>query len=159
MYVSSFFTTFQANRKLTYDLLQQLDEGSLCKIWPRPGLDTFSKHFQEMAMVQEAFVQALASGKMDFARVPDVFSFSNEVKSALNSRLGKADDGLATALKGDICSVIDWEGMPLPVEQHLVNLISHEVFHQGMMAMAIYMLRLPMPESWVNSWALPASRT
>jgi hypothetical protein len=43
----------------------------------------------------------------------------------------------------------------LPVEQHFVNIISHEVFHQGMMTMHMYQSHTAMPVSLIESWSLP----
>jgi len=158
MHLWAFAETFAVNRKLTYDLLEQLTEDELRRSWPRPGLDTFAKHFQEMAAVQTAFVNALSSADMDFSNVPGVFSFADEAKEALRKQLHDADALLATTLNGkQIAATVNWEGMHLPVDQHFTNLISHEVFHQGMMTMVLYQFGLPIPASWITSWALPPS--
>ena len=71
------FQNFCVNRQLTYDILAQLSEGDLLQKWSRPGLDSFSKHFQEVASVQNAFSEAMITGKMDFSKVPGVFEFQN----------------------------------------------------------------------------------
>lgn len=158
MDLSVFSETFAANRKLTYDLLDHLGEPDLERKWPRPGLDTFAKHFAEMAAVQQAFILALISARMDFSSVPDVFSFADEPKQVLRRRLQDADSALAETLaKKKVSSTVSWDDTSLPVEQHFTNLVSHEVFHHGMMVMALYQLGLPIPESWRTSWALPPS--
>ena len=152
---------FTVNRQLTYALLEQLTEEDLQRQWSRPGLDTFSKHFQEMAAVQLAFISAMTmgdSGIMDFSSVPDVFAFNQEnEKGKLQNLLASADKKLEEALHGEVNTVVKWEDIEIAAEGHLVNLISHEVFHQGQMALALYSLNLPIPESWRFNWALPAS--
>jgi uncharacterized damage-inducible protein DinB len=152
-----FLQAFGVNRRLTYDLLEQLTEEELQREWPRPGLNTFSKHFQEMASVQLAFISALTTGVMDFSSVPDVFAFPQENdKSKLKHLLTVADQKLEAALSGEVNAVVRWDDIEIPVEGHLNNLVSHEVFHQGQMTLALYLLQLPIPQSWQFNWALPA---
>lgn len=152
---------FAVNRKLTYDLLEQLTEADLQRQWPRPGLDTFSKHFQEMASVQLAFISAMttgATGVMDFSSVPDVSAFQQENdKEKLKHLLAMADQKLEAALNGEVNAVVRWDDIEIPIEGHLNNLVSHEVFHHGQMTLALYLLQLPIPESWRFNWALPPS--
>lgn len=156
-----FLQTFGVNRRLTYDLLEQLTEQDLQRQWPRPGLDTFSKHFQEMASVQLAFISALTTGEtgvMDFLTVPDVFAFPQENdKIKLKHLLTVADQKLEAALSSEVNAVVRWDDIEIPVEGHLNNLVSHEVFHHGQMTLALYALQLPIPKSWQFNWALPPS--
>lgn len=147
---------FSANRRLTLDLLEALSAQELERKWPRPGLDTFSQQIQEMAQVQLACVTALRTGVMDFSPVPAVTDFPGGVgKEHLRELLKEADGKLEGALQGPIKASIRWDDMELPVEAHLTNLLAHEVFHQGQMAMAMYLLKIQVPESWRLSWALP----
>lgn len=150
--------TFLANRALTLDLLQSLGSEDLERVWPRPGLDSFSKHLNEMAQVQRAFIKALSTGTMDFTSVPDVFGFpSGSPRESLLAELNAADEELQARVEEvDPEQVVDWgDEMRIPADQHLVNLVSHEVFHQGMMVMAMYLFQIPIPESWIFNWALP----
>lgn len=156
--IAHFLQGFGVNRQLTYDLLWQLTEDELQRQWPRPGLDTFSKHFQEMAAVQLAFISAMKTGVMDFSSVPDVSAFKQQNdKAKLKELLAFADKDLEDALGGEVEALVKWDEIEIPVEGHLVNLISHEVFHQGQMTLALYSLKLSIPESWRFNWALPPS--
>jgi uncharacterized damage-inducible protein DinB len=149
---------FTVNRKLTYELLDQLSEEALGRKWPRPGLDTFSKHFQEMALVEQSFTKALYSGIMDFSPVPDVFAFMQvPQRERLRAMLGEADASLAKALQGKVKRTVRWDDITIPIEGHFTSLISHEVYHHGQMTLALYALGLDLPESWKRSWALPSS--
>jgi len=49
------------------DFLDILTEVEICYKLPRPGLDTFGKHFLEMAEVQKSYIKALEIGKVDFS--------------------------------------------------------------------------------------------
>lgn len=147
---------FSANRRLTLDLLEALSAQELERRWPRPGLDTFSQQIQEMAQVQLACVSALRSGVMDFSPVPAVTDFPDGVaKERLRELLSEADSKLEEALQGPVKASIRWDDVELPPEAHLTNLLAHEVFHQGQMVMAMYLLKIQVPESWRLSWALP----
>lgn len=148
---------FRMNRQLTYDLLESLTEADLTRKWPRPGLDTFSKQFQEMAAVQNAFIGALSTGVMDFSPVPDVHAFTDITnKDDLVNLLRQADQQFEEVLKNKVRSSVRWDDIDIPAQGHLGNLISHEVFHQGQMLMAVYTLELTLPDSWVTNWAVPA---
>jgi len=152
--------TFAGNRALTFHMLDELSDKDLHRKWPRPGLDTFAKHFSEMAAVERAFADALSAGVMDFSGVPDVFEFKDVAdRPALRQELESADRHLCKSVMAvSLDQVIDWgDGTRLSVSQHLCNVISHEVFHQGQMALAVYALGLKMPHSWVQNWALPAT--
>lgn len=154
----SYLPGFWVHRQLTYELLERLTEEQLQAAWPRPGLDTFSKHFQEMSAVQQAFILAMKTGIMDFSTVPDVFSFIDIYdKKKLKTILQQSDLQLEEAFAGEVSAFVKWDDIELPIEGHLVNLISHEVFHHGQMTLAMYYLKIPIPDSWQFNWALPAS--
>lgn len=147
---------FQVNRCLTFNLLEALSEEELHRCWPRPGLNTLGRQMQEMALVEEAFVAALHSGVMDFSNVPGVSDFPDGLgKARVWAMLHEADSKLEAALQGPVRARIRWDDIHLPVEGHLTNLISHEVFHQGQMALALYLLHIRVPQSWCVNWALP----
>ena len=154
---NNLFITFQENRKLTYDILECLEDKNLYQKWERPGLDNFAKHFSEMASVVNAYTEAILTGNMDFSSVPDVFEFQgNESKIQLKKLLQESDSRLEAALaSAELKDEVFWYDMTLPLEIHLVNIISHEVLHQGMMIMALYKMGLTLPDSLVDNWSLP----
>lgn len=156
---AEFLATWKANRQLTIDVVRSLNPDDLHRPWPRPGLNTFAKHISEMCSVQEAFRHAMESGVMDFAHVPGVFEFAGgEGRDELLDRMKNADADLEeTAKELDWSRSVLWDGLQLSMTGHWTNLISHEVFHQGMMAMTIYAMKLRLPESWQTNWAMPAT--
>lgn len=152
--------TFNANRKITYDILNMLTVEELNKKWDRPGLDTFSKHFQELAAVTNAYAEAMESGNMDFSNVPDVFEFVNIAdKDELVKLLQESDAKMKTIVEQKkYKDEVFWFDMFLPTYIHFTNIISHEIFHQGMMTMFMYQNHIHMPMSLMDNWSLPEVR-
>lgn len=150
-------------RSHTLDFLEMLTEEELCYKLPRPGLDTFGKHFLEMAEVQKAYIKALETGKIDFSvgnyDQPEIY----KKKSKLKAHLKKMDDYMVRTLKGikDVNKEIDWGlGKENPnVLEHLQFLIQHEILHHGQLVAFAYLFSLPIPESIVNTWAFPLNET
>lgn len=151
--------SFAANRKLTIDLLDSVTSEDLHRTFPRPGLNTIAKHIREMAAVQSAFVQAAKAGAMDFSAVPDVDAFEDAGAATLKAELEQADASMNLVAPSDLsCPNVEWDGEPMSLEKHLVSLVAHEVFHQGMITMMLYYFGAKLPDSWVESWALPQAR-
>ncbi|HTT99576.1 MAG TPA: hypothetical protein VMF58_16125 [Rhizomicrobium sp.] len=155
--LDALWMSFVFNRALTYDLLDEVSDEDLLKPWPRPGLDSISKQVQELAAVERAFDQALVSGTMDFSGVPDVMAFDRvSDRAKLKGALKAADEAFAkTIAEGVAKPSVRWDDVDVSSVVHLSNLISHEVFHQGQMAMACYALGIGLPESWRTNWAMP----
>ena len=146
-------------RSHTLDFLEMLTEEEICYKLPRPGLDTFGKHFLEMAEVQKSYIKALETGKIDFSvgnyEQPEIY----EKKSKLRAHFEKMDDYLVRTLERikDVSREIDWGlGKDNPnVLEHLQFLIQHEILHHGQLVAFAYLYSLPIPESIVNTWAFP----
>lgn len=146
-------------RSHTLDFLAILTEDEICYKLPRPGLDTFGKHFLEMAEVQKAYIKALETGKIDFSvgnyEQPKIY----KKKSRLRAHFKKMDNYMVRVLKGirDVNRKIDWGlGKENPsVLEHLQFLVQHEILHHGQLVAFAYLFSLPIPESMVNTWAFP----
>lgn len=151
--------TFLANRKLTYDLINTLSDQQLDILWSRPGLNSFRKHFMEMISVQDAFSNAIESKVMSFDLVPDVYSYNEKMeKNKIIEEMKRADQRLLELFEeASETKRILWFDMELSLFSHLSNLIQHEVFHQGMMTLALYENKISIPASWIENWALPES--
>lgn len=155
--LNNLLMTFQANRKLTYDILESLNDTEIEKKWTRPGLDTFSKHIQEMAAVTNAYAEAMETGNMDFSKVPSVFEFNDKLKKKeLKELLEASDRKLEKIIEEEKYKPeVFWFDMNLPVDIHFVNIISHEVYHQGMMTLFLYQNKIQIPASMMENWSLP----
>jgi len=58
------------HHRMTYSLLERLDDGQLNAEMLKPDLTSFTKHFEEIATVQEAYVHAFHAEKLDFSQLP-----------------------------------------------------------------------------------------
>ena len=125
--------------------------------WPRPGLDTFEKHFHELIAVQKEFIDSMNSGVIDFKGVPSVFDFpeghSNEMILKSFEEIEKHQNEQFKKCK--FKDKIDWFGMALPIEQHICNFVAHETFHQGMILMMFYVFNIKIPKSSIDNWVVP----
>ena len=150
-------------RNHTLDFLEILTEEEICHKLPRPGLNTFGKHFLEMAEVQKAYTKALETGKIDFSvgnyEQPKIYM----KKSKLRAHFKKMDDYMVSILERikDVNREIEWGlGKDNPnVLEHLQFLMQHEILHHGQLVAFAYLFSLPIPESIVNTWAFPLNET
>lgn len=150
-------------RSHTLDFLKILTEEEICYKFPRPGLDTFGKHFLEMAEVQKSYIKALETGKIDFSvgnyDQPEIY----RKKSKLRAHFKIMDRYMVKVVKSvkDVNVKIDWRlGKENPnVLEHLQFLIQHEILHHGQLVAFAYLFSLPIPESIVRNWAFPLNET
>ena len=150
---------FREARKLTYDLLRSLSDRALVEHLPRPDLDTFGKHFQELGDTQESYALGIHSGTMDFSTI----------RSYIDTDLVTSQKGLLAFLQRhdarleEIVSAVgptaavQWPGgEEVSVVEHLGRLTRHEIFHHGQFAAFIYLQNHSFPASWVETWVLPS---
>lgn len=150
-------------RSHTLDFLDILTEEEICYKFPRPGLDTFGKHFLEVAEVQKSYIKALETGKTDFSvgncDERDIY----KKKAKLRAHFKRMDDYMIKVLKStkDVSKEIDWGlGTENPnVLEHLQFLIHHEILHHGQLVAFAYVFSLPIPESMIRTWAFPLNET
>ncbi|HEX8091266.1 MAG TPA: hypothetical protein VF762_20590, partial [Blastocatellia bacterium] len=69
IYLDEVMEAFRDTRGMTFDLLDSLSSSQLAEALPRPDLDTFGKHFQELGDTQESYALAIVSGVMDFGTI------------------------------------------------------------------------------------------
>jgi len=150
-------------RSHTLDFLEILTEKEICYKLPRPGLDTFGKHFLEMAEVQKSYVKALEIGKIDFSvgnyNQPKIYM----KKAKLREQFKEMDKCMIGVLKEikDVNRRIEWGlGKDNPnILEHLQFLIQHEILHHGQLVAFAYLFSLPIPERIINNWAFPLNET
>lgn len=132
------------------------DEGLNAKL-PRPGLDTFCKHFQEMIDAEEAYTKAIKRGRVVFDDMGGNDDYpGDEGAESLLSRMKKADTALQKAARSALDGTeVDWPGLgPKTVHSLIVNLVSHEMFHVGQLVAFCYATGVRLPEALVGSWFL-----
>jgi uncharacterized damage-inducible protein DinB len=148
---------WKRHHDMTYSFLGQLSEEQLHLELPRQGLDTFAKHFQEMADVQESYAEALASGKLDFTRLVNKPPYDGEAKkSELREGYGRADRAIEDGLRN--CPPdrsIDIFGMAGSRADLIQTLLHHELFHHGQLYLLAYGLKIDVPKDWRDFWWIP----
>ncbi len=154
---------WQETRQLTEDLINQLSLEMLNKKLPRPGLDSFAKHFFEMAMVQRAFTDVINDKPLDFSSVERItfqpVDYKIEGKKELIDLLKKSDEYYYATID----KTRDWDksvemfGAKRSKWSILEVVIRHETIHHGQLAAYMYLFRLNLPQSWVDAWAFPVN--
>ena len=125
--------------------------------FPRPGLNSFTKHLEEMVDVQRDYVEAITTGEMVFSHTKDNDDYIGDATAdSMKSLMDSADDEMQRVifgLKGK--QMIMWpEEGEKSLESHLANLCMHEAFHLGQLVAFCYSLNIAIPEPVINMWAL-----
>lgn len=150
---------FREARQLTYDLLAMLSDRQLVADLPRPDLDTFGKHFQELGDTQESYALGIQSGVMDFSTIrtyidADLVSSKERIHAFLLSQDAKLEEILSAVSQK---ASVKWPGgEDVSLAEQLDRLTRHEIFHHGQFAAFIYLKKLRFPKSWVDTWVLPS---
>ena len=148
-------------RQMTFDLLEALSAAQLSAPLPRPDLDTFGKHFQELGDTQESYALAIDSGAVDISTIRTEIDYEmvgskERLRQYLEAKDRQMYDLLAYR-SGD--ETVRWDdGEAITLVEHLSRMIRHELFHQGQFAAYAYLLKIPFPKSWVDTWVLPSKK-
>ena len=149
-------------RRNSLEFIRSLGDEGLAMSLPRPGLDTFCKHFQEMIEVEEVYVNGIKQGSMNFDAMHENDGFpGKESAESLISRMEKVDAELRKAVLAapENASVLWSEDESTSVGSMLVNLVSHEIFHIGQLVAFCYTTGVKLPENIVASWSLSSQNT
>lgn len=143
-------------RSNTIDFLESLSDEQLQKKIPRPGLDSFLKHFQEMADVQEAYLDACETGEMAFDKVKENDEYENNTtREAVLAKMKEQDARIAPLLTNSPNAEVVWdENDKKTISAQIRNLCMHEALHIGQLIAFSYALDIKIPESVVEAWAL-----
>ena len=143
-------------RANTVAFIKQLgDEGLRIKL-PRPALDTFCKHFEEMIAVQEAYVEAISTSEMSFDNCKSDYDYKGlSTAEELLHKIEEADKKMLEVLsKVDVNSEVSWWGEPKTVTNHISSQVSHETLHLGQLIAFCHVLDVKIPQDVVGAWAL-----
>lgn len=155
-WLAQFAKSWQFTRSLTYDFLHALTEENL-SYSPQLEFGTLGKQIRHIGDVQECYIRALETGKVDFSKKRMDFTMEKSLKR-LEDYLREQDNYLYEALakfdKDPIKSEIAWETCKLSVLEHLFLLPQHEAIHQGQWSLAARQAGIDLPKSWVDNWNL-----
>jgi hypothetical protein len=145
-------------RKNSKAFINALGEAGLKKSFPRPGLDTYGKHFEEMIDIQSAYVDAIETGVMNFDNTKENEEYTGKsFSSALLSSMESLDRRLVELAHKNGEKLIEWdEDDKKTVVAQIRNLCIHEAMHIGQLVAFSYVTGVKIPESIMESWALSA---
>lgn len=143
-------------RKNTVAFISTLSQEELIKKLPRPGIDTFMKHFQEMCDVEEAYLNACVSRTMEFDCVKENDEYEgNCTKEEILDRMQQQDDRIQQIISECEDNTIEWDEDDIKtLNSQLRNLCIHETLHLGQLIAFSYVMGFKLPEYVVEGWAL-----
>lgn len=143
-------------RKNTLEFLEALTEEELVKRMPRPGIDTFMKHFEEMCDVQRAYLDACITREMSFECVKENDEYEGTTsKKEMIRRMQEQDDRIEMIIENYSTTEIKWEDDDVKtLNSQLRNLCIHEALHLGQLIAFAYTMGINIPEYVVDGWAL-----
>ncbi len=156
--IASALADWEFIRQNSTEFIKTLGDEGLKKELPRPGLNTYCKHFQEMISVQTCYVRAVETGKMDFDGVGDNDSFDGmDSVDSLLSKMKIEDEKFKNALsKVEADMTIDWsitDEEPKILSSHIANISIHETLHIGQLVAFSYATGVDIPEFIKEMWA------
>lgn len=146
-------------REETLIFIESLSVEDMVRKLPRPGLDSFGYHFQELGVIQDAFTTALKTGEMDYSKMgfeedPYLYSdhdrlkkFLIEIDNEFKKTIGNVDNPVDT---------INW-GLPRNPSaiEHVFWLMQHETLHHGQLMAFCYIMGVNIPEELNQHWNMP----
>lgn len=143
-------------RQNTLAFIEALSNEDLVRQLPRPGIDTFMKHFEEMCDVQKAYLDACVSGEMGFEGVKENDEYTGMTsKQEIIEKLSEQDNRIADIVKNYPTSKIVWDEDDVKtLNSQLRNLCVHETLHIGQLIAFAYVMGIRIPEFVVESWSL-----
>jgi uncharacterized damage-inducible protein DinB len=151
--------SWQETRDETTTFIRSLSERQLTQILPRPGLNTFGKHFHELGVIQNAFTLALREGRLVYSNMafesdPDLEASADKLISFLDAK--NADFQREVEAIREPLQVIDWQLPRNPTAlEHVFWLMQHETLHHGQLLAFCYVTNTPFPEALSQHWNMP----
>ena len=138
-------------RGITLKFLSELSDDDLDKKLPRKNLNTIRAQIEELAWVQQNFIDGIVTKKMDFSEI----AYADKSKQGLAKKLAELDDELMDTLKSvDGTEMIDWYGEQSNIHGHISSMIGHEYMHIGQIVAFCYATGIDIPAEIVETMAL-----
>ncbi len=140
-------------RALSLDLLADLSPAEL-EYTPGPGLGRFWKQFRHLGGVQECYLEALSTGRVDFSYTGRHYRGGPDRAALLGYLRGLDEQMFATLARADWARTVVWGPGDTPdLDGHLRRLVEHEVLHHGEWVVYVRLLGRAFPASW-GLWGL-----
>jgi len=142
-------------RSNSVEFIKTLGNDGLKIKLPRPELDVFCKHFQEMISIQKLYINAIKVGEMLFDDMDEEFDGQATTDDLIKS-MNELDEDLKRAIsETDYSLEIKWDGGEIKtISSHLCALSTHEIFHIGQLVAFCYVAGIKLPQEIVTNWAL-----
>ena len=132
-FLERFDSRWRFARGLTKDLLQSLEPDELV-FTPGQDLGPFWKHFRHLGRVEENYLQAVETGRVDFGFENTTYR-GDASRESLVDYLERIDRRLAQALATcDSTQSVDWFGSNVDIYSHFTRMVEHELLHQGVIS-------------------------
>jgi uncharacterized damage-inducible protein DinB len=156
VFLDNAMAAWMRHHEMTYSLLDQLTEEQLYAKLPRPGLNTFAKHFEEMAEVQQDYARAFHTHKLAFTEgtIYKGISTKEELKAGFAQADKAIEDGIAACPPDERIDIFGVAGTRADLIQTLLH---HELFHHGQFSVFSHELKFNLPKDWRDFWWIPAS--
>ena len=118
------------------------------------GCVPFCKQLRHLVCVRGVYNDALATGKVDWARKHEHYIGPLTRESLLAALDDKQRQLLAILETVDIDSPIDWEGTPFTFAVFTWDFVQHEAIHHGQWSIYASTAGFDTPLSWRTSWGL-----
>lgn len=143
-------------RENTLAFINSLSDDDLKKKLPRPGLDTFMKHFEEMCDVEQAYLDACISGSMEFDCVQENDDYKGESsREQIIAKMQEQDERIDKIIQENADNKITWSEDDIKsLNSQLRNLCVHETLHIGQLIAFSYVMGIEIPAFVVEGWAL-----
>lgn len=138
-------------RGLTLKFISELSDAGLDKKLPRKELNTIRLQAEELAMMQENWVNAIATKSMNFDAEP----LADKSKQGLVAKFAELDKKLEESLACfDGSEAIDWFGEEKSIHEHVSSMIGHEMMHIGQIIAFCYATGIYIPDEITETMAL-----
>jgi len=155
VFLDNALSAWKRHHQMTFSLLEQLTDEQLYAELPRPGLNTFAKHFEEMAEVQQDYARAFHSYSLKFTEgsVYRGLSTKAELKAGF-ARADKAiEEGILSCPQDQTIAIFGVAGTRADLVQTLLH---HELFHHGQFSVFSHEMKFNLPKDWRDFWWIPA---
>ena len=138
-------------RGITLKFISELNDSDLDKKLPRKELNTIRLQVEELAMMQENWLNAMTTKTMDFIAEPLV----DKSKQGLVAMFSELDKKLTEILATfDGSETVDWYGEEYNIHQHFSSMIGHEMMHIGQIIAFCYATGIHIPDEITETMAL-----
>jgi len=155
LFLDNALAAWKRHHEMTYSLLDQLTDEQLYQELPRPGLNVFAKHFEEMAEVQNDYARAFHTHVLKFTE-GSVYT-GKSTREQLRSGFAAADKAIHAGIAA--CppdQPIDIFGVSGTRADLIQTLLHHELFHHGQFSTFSYEMEFNLPKGWREFWWIPA---